>query len=238
MKIQLEGALTNFFNIGNELKPQVWERIDDKIMELYGIDPIEAREKSGRLKEFYKNVREFYDSREKNEHTVKEFCNYLAKVQNESEQRNQELNELFPSVIGRVREGYQLEDILIETGQENIFGIRKDVSREELKQSGEKAGEYEGKVDKTYSEISQKVPIEPYSSFTLIDAINPITVGLGVALIVKGATKLMPSFVTKTLALPFNVAYAGAKGSVKGIKYVTKKLRTEKTKKTGDVKKT
>ncbi|MBI5803689.1 hypothetical protein HY450_00430 [Candidatus Pacearchaeota archaeon] len=235
LKIQIEGTLKNFFEAGNSLKPEIMETLDDKIIELYGMNPAEARESSGRLKEFYKHIREFYDAREKNEHVVKEFCNYLADVKNESVAQNERFNELFPDVIVRVREGYETEDILHETGDKNAFGLRGNVSQKDLDRTGEKALHFERGVDNTYDSVREEMPIEPYSKPVWIDySINPVVVGICAGLTAKGLTKLLPAFIEKqikkTLALPFTSLAKGLGYSAKQIKKLIEKNKNLESK--------
>ena len=52
VKVQIEGSLKSLFDAGNSLKDKVGvvRSVDDAIIRLYGMDPVAAREKSGRLK--------------------------------------------------------------------------------------------------------------------------------------------------------------------------------------------
>ncbi len=210
LKIQVEGMLKNFFEVGNTLKPDFWKSLDEKVMKIYGVDKIEALEKSERLREFYKNARQFYDVREKNEHTVKEFANYLAKVKEESVEKNERFNELFPEVIGRVKEGYEVEDILFETRS------KKEFTKEKIAQNKGEVESYRANVDNTYAEVRKDVPIAAYNDTNWVDiATNPLVLGVGAALMAKGATKILPRIIERplrmALAAPITLPIKGAK---------------------------
>ncbi len=232
--LQLQGALKNFFEVGNSLKPDFWRKIDDTIIRIYGQDPIEAREKSLRLKEFYQNVRKFYDSREKNEHTVKEFCDYLVKVKEESIEQNRRFNEIFPNVIARVKEGYETEDGLFRTSEGGLLGARRDVRKDELKKMGKDVKDYRGKVDRTEDEVRAEMPIEPFREKNFVDYItNPVILGLAGAVFLKGISNISNTTrrgLTYLTLAPYYLGKEIAKGTGKAIK----KFRTEKLKKAGD----
>lgn len=223
LQLQLEGMIENLFTAGNSLKPGFMTKIDDAIIKIYGQDPVEARERSARLDEFYSSVKEFYDSREKNENTVQQFCDYLAKVKTESLTQNQRFNELFPTVIKAVREGYETEDIVLNTGDKNILGMRKDVQPGELEMLEERVENYSNTADETENTVASEMPIERYSPPTWIDyAVNPLALGIAGALVVKGISKVfVPGIVErpirKALALPFTLAAKGAYGGGKAI---------------------
>jgi hypothetical protein len=234
-KIQLEGTLKNFFEVGNSVKGETWRKIDDVIIKMYGQDPIEARERSGRLNEFYKNVKDFYDSREKNEHTVGEFCNYLKNVQETTESQNKALEELFPSLISRVKEGYEVEDVLFNTGERNFLGLRRDVSCENLAQTEQKVDKFGNRVDQTYESVAQTIPMDPYSETSFVDYVtNPLTVGLVAAATIKGATKFLPLVVEApirwTLATPTRLVGSVLSNAVKGGRSIKKCLFSQNQK--------
>jgi len=219
LKIQLEGTLKNFFEIGNTLKPEFLDKLDNNIMKLYGMDPVQAREKSGRLMEFYKNVRKFYDAREKNEHTVKEFSDYLVAVKEDSIKQNEKFNELFPSVISRVREGYENEDALFNTGEKSILGLRKDVKISDLEKTATNVKKFREGVDTTENDVRKEMPITPYREGNWIDfTLNPLTLGITGALLLKGISNITPvtrKALTYATLSPYYITKSIAKGIVK-----------------------
>ncbi len=210
LKLQVEGSLKNLFEIGNDLKPNSWKKnVDSWVIKLYGQDPIIAAEKSERVRKFYEEARKFYDAREKNEHVVKEFCNYLENVKTESETQNNHFNELFPEIIGRVKEGYETEDI--------VFAQRraKDFSKERNADTSQHVKDFRRDVDTTYEEVRQEMPIREYSDTNWVDVItHPMTIGLAVAMIGYSASRLaLPRIIrnpiTKALALPITLPVRG-----------------------------
>ena len=222
---QLQGALKSFFEIGNSLKPDFWKRLDNSVIKLYGQDPIEAREKSGRLKEFYQSVRRFYDSREKNEHTVKEFCDYLVRVKEESTEQNRKFNELFPNVIGRVKEGYEKEDELFVTGEKGVFGVRKDIKESDLEKTEESVEGYKRKVDATENEVRVEMPIEPFKERNFVDYVtNPVTLGLIGTIFLKGLSNISTP-TRKGLTYLTLAPYYVTKGAVKGAGRLIKRYK-------------
>ena len=221
VETQMSGTLKGFFEVGNSLKPEIMRKVDEAIIRVYGMDPIEAVEKSERLREFYKDARKFYDAREKDEHSVSEFCDFLNNTRDESVARNKVYNELFPEVVARVREGYETEDQIFSTGERNIFGFRSDVSKEELKGLGKEIDTFERNVDKSYESVRGEVPIEPYKEANWIDySVNPLVLGIVGALAVKGASKLLPGVVERPIryvtAVPNRVYDIGKLGVKSG----------------------
>ncbi len=199
LEVQVKGFIKNFFELGNEIKPDVWKKyVDTTIIKLYGMDPVKAIEKSERLKEFYKNVRKFYDAREQNENTVKEFCDYLVQFKKETEEQNVRINALFPNLIARVKETYEKEDHLFEKDDK---GAR--MTRQDLEKTVEEVVQYKTNVQKAETAVAQEVPIQPYHQYNWVDAVtNPVVLGLTGALMVKGASKLLP----RPLERPFSRA--------------------------------
>ncbi len=227
LKLQLEGMISNVFQAGNDLKPGFMTPIDNWILRVFGQNPDEARAENARLDEFYKEVLKFYNSREKNEATVTEFCDYLAKVQTESTEQNVRLNELFPTVIARVKEGYETEDILLDSGVSGPLGIGRRISQKDLESVGGHVDQYQENVDTTRATVGQQVPLQNYGQFTLPDLIlNPVVVGLTAALAAKGLSKGFPRIIerpfTTLTAAPILGSYAagvwGAKKAVVGAK--------------------
>jgi len=203
LEIQLKGTLKNFFETGNELKPEWWkENIDGPIIVTYGKalrtfgskdykdltnDQIIAKalESSEKLKKFYEEARKFYDAREKNERTVREFCDYVSKVKETTEQENKEIESLFPQLISRVKEGYTVEDYLFEVDAKGTKMINEEVINIEAKVQA-----YDGEVTETRTEVAKVVPVEKYNSTTWVDvATNPFVVGAGLVLLLKGLSR-------------------------------------------------
>lgn len=197
LKVQLEGTLKNFFEAGNQLKPQIMREIDNAIIKLYGMDPVEALEKSERLKEFYGNVRIFYDSREKNENTIKEFCNYLAKTQEQSANQNQRIEGLFPELIQRVKEGYTIEDYIF-----NVDGKGANMGQNEVTATGNKVHQYEGQVDKTRDNVGNVIELPGYSGTNWIDiATNPFVMAAAGVMLLKGVSRaFLPNVVDNLIS--------------------------------------
>ncbi len=225
LEVQLKGALKNFFELGNQVKPNWWkENIDQAIIKLYGMDPVAAVEKSERLKEFYKNVRKFYDAREQNENTVKEFCDYLGKFKEETKAQNERINKLFPNLIERVKETYETEDRIFERDDKGASLTKRD-----LEQTIDEVARAKKNAQQTETQAAQEVPIKPYDPYNWVDAVtNPVILGLTGALIVKGASKLLPRPMdrnfTRLTASPINAALYLGKQTGKGMAYSWKKI--------------
>ncbi len=208
LSMQLKGTAKNLFDAGNDIKPDSWKaQIDRPIILTYGkalralgnkeyeglSDDqiiIHAMENSGKLMDFYRNVREFYDAREKNEGTIGQFCDYLGKVQSESRSQNQEIEQLFPDAIARVRETYGLEHKLLET---DAKGVRME--RGEIAEGKKEVHDYQGRVDETAQGISTTTGLPVVDSGFFHNhwaeiAINPVTLALGGVAVVKGLRKM------------------------------------------------
>ena len=223
LEVQLKGALKNFFELGNQVKPHWWkENVDQAIIKLYGMDPVAAVEKSERLKEFYKNVRKFYDAREQNENTVKEFCDYLAQFKQTTQAQNERINKLFPNLIERVKETYEKEDKIFKRDDKGA-----KMTREDLEKTIDEVAHYRGNTQQTETQVAQEVPIKPYDPYNWVDAVtNPVILGLAGALMVKGASKLLPHPIdrnfTRLTASPINAALYFGKKTGKATAYVGK----------------
>lgn len=201
LQTQVQGAIKNVFEIGNSLKPDAMGPIDNLITKLYGQDPIVAREKSAQVKEFYDNVRKFYDASEKNEHTTAEFLSYLGTVKDETVAQNRRLNELLPGVEECVRGKYTVEDLLFKQRKEGEF------TSETNRENQERLDQFKQGVDRTYNEVRQEAPITPYVESNLVDLVtNPMVLGAAVALAGYGFSRLLPGLITnpttKVLAAP------------------------------------
>ena len=187
--VQLKGMTKNLFEVGNEVKVQWWkDNIDRPIIvqqkkwfggkEYDGLTDEQiltrALEDSSRLKEFYQNARHFYDAREKNEATINQFCNYLAKVKDTSMEQNKKIESQFPKLVARLKEGYTVEDRVFEVDEKGTSMKQSDVS-----DVATKTADYKGKVDTTRTEVGQAVPLPKYSELNWVDvATNPLFISL------------------------------------------------------------
>ena len=215
LKLQLEGFLKSFFDAGNNLKPDWWkEKIDDAVIKLYGMDPVKAREKSETLRKFYDEVEKFYSSREKNENTVKEFCDYLAKTKDKVETDNKKIEQYFPQIISRVKEGYEVEDFLF---------------KKETEGTKEKVDTYKANVDKTRESVEKDAGIKHYQDpSSWIDyAISPITLGIAATLLANGAARVLTprklyEGMHKVIMYPFKIIGNGLHSAASKIFYKPK----------------
>src|SRR3989344_1089915 len=203
LTVQLKGMAKNLFEVGNDVKAQWWkDNIDRPIIikqkkwfgdEAYkGLtdDQIITRalEDSSRLKEFYQNARQFYDAREKNEATINQFCDYLAKVQNTSTEQNKKIEAQFPKLVSRMKEGYTLEDHVFEVGAKDIFITPADSAN-----VATKTADYKEKVDHTRTEVGQAVPLPKYSDLNWVDvATNPLFIAAVAVTVVNTWLRLTP----------------------------------------------
>ena len=224
---QLKGTAKNFFEVGNALKSEWWEEnIDGPIIVTYGKalrtlgnkkykdlsdDQIIAKalESSENLKEFYKSARQFYDAREKNEDTIQQFCDYLAQTQQTTKEQNVKIEEQFPSLISRLKEGYEVEDGIFKTDKEGA-----NMSPEDVTQTGQEVEGYRTNVDNTRASVEQAVPIPKYSELNWVDyATNPfVLAAIGVLVLRGAAVSLLPkgfkvdNAISKGVCYPFKLA--------------------------------
>jgi hypothetical protein len=227
LEIQLKGMAKNLFEFGNDLKPGWWkENVDLPIVIKYAKtlryfgdeeykdltdDEIVAKalESSDNLKEFYQNAREFYDAREKSETTVKEFCDYITEVRQNSQEKMKQIEQ---KLIDIVKEGVSTEDYIFDLDAKGAELTKADVEHVD-----EVVAEYDANVDETREEVGQEVPLQPYSKPIWIDAVtNPFVLGAATVLAAKGISRLfLPRFVDK--AISYGVCYplrlAGKAGS-------------------------
>ncbi len=222
LTVQLKGVAKNLFEIGNDVKADWWkENIDAPVIITYGKalrqlgkegyknlsdDQIIAKaiESSQQLKEFYQNARKFYDAREKSETTIREFTEYLARVQNQAISDNKKIEEQFPKLVSRLKEGYSLEDTIFEV---NVKGT--DMTKQDVAEVKTQTADYRGKVDQTRTEVGTAVPLPAYSETNWVDwATDPFVLAASAVLIGNTAMRLLtPGFAynafQKTVALPF-----------------------------------
>lgn len=188
LEVQLKGVLKNLFEVGNNLKPQIMRDIDSVVVQIYGMNPVEALEKSENLRQFYGQVRKFYDSREQNEQTIKTFCDYLVQVKTATTEKNKEIEQAFPKLISRLREGYGLENYVFE-----LDGKGADITKNEVLGTHQKVGNYKTNVDTTKTEIGYITPVNDNSGNVTVDMItNPFVMAAAGVLLWKGLSKIIP----------------------------------------------
>ena len=260
LKLQIEGALKNFYEIGNDIKPQTWkEKIDAPIIiawakgqraignpDYKGLDDSQlyerALEKSQRMQEFHKQVRKFSDATEKGEHTMKETCNYLEGMINEGKAENQRWVDLLPSLEKYVGGKYDVRDLLFAQRREKDFSESRNAKTES------RVTEFRKNVDGAYEEVRREMPIEEYSDKNWVDVVtNPLNIGLIVAAAGYGASRVVKSIpvigkyivnpVSKVLAAPVMLPLRGAaavgKGVFNGGKKLINKFRKSSTMESG-----
>lgn len=217
VKLQLEGFLKSFFDAGDQLKPDFWKKIDDAIIKVYGKDPVKAREESAGLRKFYEEVEKFYSSREKNENTVKEFCDYLTKTKDKVEADNKKMDQYFPQIISRVKEGYEVEDFLFKKPKEGVK---------------EKVSDYKTHVDNTRETLEVNTGMKKYEEpASWIDyALNPVTMGVAATLVVNGVARFfMPKKLyegmNKAIMYPFRMITNGIQSAGAKILYNSGKAK-------------
>jgi len=217
VKLQLEGFVKSFFDAGDQLKPEFWKKMDEVIIKAYGKDPVKAREESAGLRKFYDEVEKFYSSREKNENTVKEFCDYLTKTKDKVEADNKKMDQYFPQIISKVKEGYEVEDFLFKKEHEG---------------TKEKVDKYKQGVDKTRETLEINTGMKKYEApASWIDyALNPITVGIAATLVANGAARFfMPrklyEGMNKMLMYPFRLISNGLQSAGAKILYNSGKAK-------------
>ena len=223
LQINLEGFAKNFLELGNDVKPDAWKKhIDNTIIRIYGMDPVEAIERSEKLKEFYSEARAFYDQREINERSVKNFCDFLARTRVEGEEQNKKINGVLQNLEGTVNETYNVENKVFE-GHDNRYNANIPQLKQEVLQHGES-------VMNTREGVQEYTPV-PISNFSWLDiALNPFVLGLAAGATVKGASKALPSFIERPIntatAYPLDILSGAMVDAYKGASKIGRNIYT------------
>lgn len=189
LKVQIKGAAKYFYEVGNDLKPGFVDTLDNMIIDLYGKDPKEAREKSEFLKKFYKDAREFYDAVEDREDLVASVGDIELKAIKEKQKVEEVLNKHFPGLITHLQNGYDLESYIIAMDTKGA-----DITGKEVEGVGARVKEYDHQLRDARTEISSDVKLPDYSTTNLADyMINPLTFAVVGLLAYRGATGLVPA---------------------------------------------
>lgn len=211
LNVNLQGFLKNFYEIGNDLKPGFWKRyVDDTVISFYGMDKVEALEKSEKLKKFYEEVREFYSAREANEDSIAVFSRFLSEMEIDSREQNERVNRILGKLEGTLGETYQTENKIFD---ENPAGFWK--GEKDSKGLEGSVNQYQGNVESAKGDVQEFTPVYERSGFDWITfMLNPMTLGFIGASVLKGASKILPGFLERPLnmglAYPVHYAFKGA----------------------------
>jgi len=225
LRVHLKGALKNFYEINNDIKPSWWKQnVDGPLIDLWGTIQEysgnkewqnmtreqkikKALEESKEFREFYQDARKFSDARRLNENTVRQFCDYLSKTETKLTEQNDAIDAILERFSEIMVETYGKEDRIFETDRKGT-----DMAREEAARVKEDVKEYEANVAETRQQASQQVPMRPYSEPAYIDVLtNPVIVGAAAVLLFKGLTKLtvpkcIGNAVSKGICYPLKLA--------------------------------
>ncbi|OIO80764.1 hypothetical protein AUJ84_02655 [Candidatus Pacearchaeota archaeon CG1_02_32_132] len=210
LSVNLQGFLKNFYEIGNDLKPGFWKKyVDDTIIGLYGMDKVEALEKSEKLKRFYNEVKEFYSAREVSENSIAAFSKFLSETETSSREQNERVNGILGKLEGTLGETYTTEDKLFDENPEGFWKGETDISG--LERS---IDQYQGNVDSAKSDVEEFTPVNERSGFDWITfMLNPMTLGFVGASALKGASKILPGILERPLntglAYPAHYTFKG-----------------------------
>ena len=220
LNINLQGFYKSVSDIGNDLKPDFVEKIDMAIMEIYGIDPIKAAERSESFKNLYKTIRDFYEERATLEDVVSAAVGSLEEKLTEGKEINAALKPTLEGVAETLRSGYQTEDRVFSEhgrrGEADVEGLGQDV------QDYGKNVEMSKDKTKEFADVPEK---RNYDWITFL--LNPATLGFIGASFVKGASKFLPKIVERPFsymtALPAHLVLRTA--GIAGEKYGMPVLR-------------
>lgn len=204
LELQLKATFKNLSEVGIKVKPNFWtEYVDKPLIKLFGKTKqiigseeyqglsnleleLKAEKISQNLLQFYQEVNLFYNSREKNENTIKNFNQYLKNTLDQAKTENinikTQIQKHFPGILELVEQGYKVEDAIFLTHQKG-----SKITGEEISSTGRDVKTYSEEVDNLRSEIRQDIPMPKYSTFTWVDiATNPYLLALIPVIIVHG----------------------------------------------------
>ena len=202
--LQMKGFYKNIAEAANSAKPDFVKQADQIIIEgigkLRGVFQEEykgktdaeilemAMKRSQTLQQFYTEARKFYDSREKNENTVKEYCNHLQGIKETAAAQNQKLESLFPHVISQVKEGYEVEHIMINTDRQGA-GMKPSG----LENAARHGQAFKNGTNELRTEVGKVMPMPKYSETNYIDMLaNPYSIALLGVIAWRGLTSTIP----------------------------------------------
>ncbi|MBI2142246.1 hypothetical protein HYU15_02010, partial [Candidatus Woesearchaeota archaeon] len=197
--VQLKGSAKEFFQIGEDLKADWWRQtVDRPIILVFGkINPeyrglsddqivIKVLENSENMRTFYTEARKFYDSRQKGEEAVNAFASFLEKTIADTEAYNGKIESVFPDIIRMTKQGYSVEDIIINTDAKGAA-----ISREDVAKTGKAVNEYGQVVGDTRSEVGQYTPL-PGAGLDLVGLVtNPFFVTAAAYVAFRGARAIL-----------------------------------------------
>ncbi len=209
-EVQLKASAKSALDAGNSIKPGIlWEIYDKPIIVAYATakrnlgDPLYAKarnndelvsialEHSDNMRKFYDETRKFYNERQKAEETVNAFTSYLQKTMADTQQKNQELERLYPKVIEMVKKGYSVEDIIFEMDRKNLA-----ITKEDVQKTATSVGEHQSTVEGTRTEVGKVTPL-PEQGIDYIGIVtNPFVITAALYVVAKGIrATLLPRFI-------------------------------------------
>lgn len=234
LKVQVEAAAKNLLETGNDIKPQPMRDIDVAIAKAYGkvlaatgnkeyqglTDDqivVKALEKSTNLERFYTEVRSFYDERQKGEEAVKTFMNYLEQTVKDASTYNAEIEKDYPDLVKMLRQGYGVEDYIIQTD-----GKLAQITADEVAKTGQKVQDYSGTVQQTRDGVQVYAPIPSQLDWIAI-ATNPVVVALAIAVGIKGLkATFLPGFISNGVS---RAIAAPVKQGLNGVDYAIERYK-------------
>ncbi|MBI4439226.1 hypothetical protein HY640_04800 [Candidatus Woesearchaeota archaeon] len=228
MTVQLKGAAKNFFEVGNDLKPDAFKQTVDytiiisygKLLRQFGHPTyksltdeqiiVKALENSENLKQFYTEVRKFYDSREKGEQAINAFTNYIETTVQKAEADNKQIEQLYPKLIQMLKEGYTVEDWILATDRKGV-----DMTKKDVRETGEKVTGHESQVTGARTEVQQYTPLPGQSPDWIGIATNPLAIALSAYVVYRGIrAAALPRFadtaISRATVYPVKAALNGA----------------------------
>jgi hypothetical protein len=231
LEVQLSGLVVNATAAGDEAaRKATWGlfgKLDDKIMNLPSSSKL-ARDGLQELQEIYKTARQFYDGREKSENTIAELCGKLEQIGLNAVVENRGIENDLNSMATQLDRTYKVEDGVFKVDDKvslvkALMGKRvEQLRQEDVRAMQGEVKDYRQGVDNLRASVEQNAGIGPYKEpMAWLDyGINPVSMGIAAALVVKGASKLLPSCVEKpirkALALPVSLAIGGTKSLYHG----------------------